>query len=256
MVMEKRSNNNNHYPLLTDLHCHILPGIDDGASDIEVSRQILESQLQQNVKQIIFTPHFYPNKMDLKTFLKNRNNSAASIVPLLQQGNFTCGLGAEVHMTEDLLTLDLTKLAYTDTNYILIEWPFGGYPMYGDEVIDRCFNHQLIPIFAHIERYDYFYNNLDRVRSYIHKGCVMQMNADTVLSSSKALDTIDEGVIHILSTDAHNMTKRKPHLERALNKLDEDTAQQLIQNADNIFNNKRVNQLPKKEKSFFSKMFG
>lgn len=254
MAMEKNSNNNN--VVLTDLHCHILPGIDDGAKDSEVSLALLQSQYKQGVRQIIFTPHFYPNKMELKTFLKNRNNSAASIVPILQHYNFVCGLGAEVHMTEDLLNLDLRKLAFTDTNYILIEWPFGGYPMYGDLVIDKCFNEGLIPIFAHIERYEYFFNNLDRVRSYIEKGCVMQMNADTVLSSEKALEVIDEGCIHILSTDAHNMTKRKPHLLKAFEELDEDTANRLIHNADNVFNNKRVHRLPRKQKSFFDKLFG
>lgn len=250
MDMEKTTSS-----VLTDLHCHILPGIDDGAKDISVSTAILTEQERQGVKHIMFTPHFYPQRMELKSFLKNRNNAAASIVPFLQSHQFVCGLGAEVHMTEDLLNLDLRKLAFTDTNYILIEWPFSSYPMYGNEVIERCFDSGLIPIFAHIERYDYFYRRLDRVQDYIDRGCVMQMNAGTVIHSDEAIKVIHDGYIHILSTDTHNMDKRPPRLLEAMEELDKDTRNALIRNADAVFNNRPVEEISKKSSSFFGSLF-
>ena len=54
---------------MLDLHCHILPGIDDGAKNSEISLALLNEEMKQGVKAIAFTPHFHPNRVSLEEFL-------------------------------------------------------------------------------------------------------------------------------------------------------------------------------------------
>ncbi len=227
---------------ITDLHCHILPGIDDGAKDAEMSKHLLSEQSQQGVTQIMFTPHFYPNRMELEDFIRRRSASALQVIDLCNQFNLAGALGAEVHMAPQLAEMNLRKLALADTSYILLEWPFVGFPLWGDSVIDSALHQGLTPIFAHIERYDYLFYDTDLLDRYAEQGVLFQMNADTILSGEdkkQALHLIKNGYVHVLASDAHNMDARPPHLEAAFSviekKLNRKIANRLKENSDAIF---------------------
>ncbi len=230
----------------TDLHCHILPGVDDGARTPAVTRVLLEKEAEQNVRQIIFTPHFYADRMRLTDFLQGREKAAAAADPICEELGISYACGAEVRMVPELMEADLRPLSMADTGYLLLEWPFYGYPIWGDDLVDRVYGAGRVPIFAHVERYDYFYRTPERLSDYIADGVLCQMNAATVIdrrSQRQSLKMIKGGYVQLLASDAHNLDHRPPLLEEAFavvtKKLGEKTAEHLRENADAVFHARR-----------------
>ena len=92
---------------ITDLHCHILPGIDDGAENLESAIALLKEQKAHGVDRIVFTPHFWSFQKTVKQFSKDRYNAAEQLAPYLDEFGVEWGAGAEVRMTPELLKMDL-----------------------------------------------------------------------------------------------------------------------------------------------------
>jgi protein-tyrosine phosphatase len=138
--------------------------------------------------------------------------------------------------------MDLKSLNFVGTKYFLLEWPFTQFPLYGREVVDRIQELGYTPIFAHIERYEYFWNDPEALDEYIDEGVVCQINPGILLNSSTrkyALKMIKNGYVHVLSSDAHSMEKRPPHLKLAYEVLEKGagrkTAEIMRRNAERIF---------------------
>ena len=232
---------------LTDLHCHILPGIDDGAKDLDTAVALLKEQKSQGVEQIVFTPHFWSWEKSLCQFALDRYHAAEKLADILDELGIEWGAGAEVRMTPDLLKMDLKSLNIVGTPYFLLEWPFTQFPLYGREVVDRIQELDYTPVFAHIERYDYFWNSPKNLDEYIDEGIVCQINPGILLKSETrkyALKMIKDGYVHVLSSDAHNMENRPPHLKLAFQIVEKNLgkkyAEKLKTNADLIFHGKEI----------------
>ena len=233
--------------VITDLHCHILPGIDDGAKDLETAAALLKEQKAQGVEQIVFTPHFWSWQKSLSRFVKDRYQAAAQLEEILNELEIRWSAGAEVRLTPDLLKLDLTPLNIVDTPYFLLEWPFNQFPVYGREVVDRIEDAGYIPIFAHIERYDYFWKSPQELDDYIDEGIVCQINPGILINSETrkyALKMIKDGYVHVLSSDTHNMDSRPPHLKLAYQIVEKNLgrkySERLRINADRVFHGEQI----------------
>ena len=232
---------------IADLHCHILPGIDDGAKDLETAIALLKEEKSQGVQQIVFTPHFWSWQKSLRQFVKDRYEAAAKLEKILNEEGIEWSAGAEVRMTPDLLKMDLELLNIVDTQYFLLEWPFNQFPLYGRDVVNRIQEMDYIPIFAHIERYDYFWNSPNELDEYIEEGIICQINPGILLNSASrkyALKMIKDGYVHILSSDAHNMENRPPHLKLAYQMVEKGLgrkyAERLKENAQRIFRGEEI----------------
>lgn len=110
---------------LVDLHCHILPGIDDGAKNLDVSMSLIQKEMEDGVVGIVFTPHFHYERITLDAFVQQRKMAYRSVVAQLAERKLPLAvkLGAEVYFTAALASLDLSKLAFAGSRYILIEFP-------------------------------------------------------------------------------------------------------------------------------------
>ena len=245
--------------IYTDLHCHILPGIDDGAADIEISRALLEAEVSQGIKQIAFTPHFYADRKSLKQFLRDRYEAALQLSPILEELEISWSAGAEVRMVPELLNMDLSALRYVDTDYLLLEWPFTQFPLWGSEIVDHLFDEGMTPVFAHIERYDYFWSQPQQLDEYIENGVLCQINATALIrqqTRKQALSLIKKGYVHLISSDAHNMDKRPVRMKTAYDLIERELGKavrfRLAENADRIFHGKEVDtSFPAKKFSLF-----
>ena len=113
---------------MTDLHTHILPGIDDGAIDEGVSSEQMKSLLEQGVDKVVFTSHYYGRKRSPKQFLEARADAFGRIKDLIPEGMETY-LGAEVHFAAEMAASDesICAMAIGDTRYILAELPFAAF---------------------------------------------------------------------------------------------------------------------------------
>lgn len=109
---------------MTDLHTHILPGIDDGAKNIEQSIQLLKAEIATGVNQIAFTPHFYFERQLPDDFLKAREQSHQRLMQEAErQGlRFQGKLAAELFFSTGLTQLDLKQFCIEGTNYLLMEF--------------------------------------------------------------------------------------------------------------------------------------
>ena len=196
-----------------DIHTHILPSIDDGASDIDISILLLEALEEQGVTHIAFTPHFYTQYEDIENrlaeFLEAREK-AYKLVKENYTGSLTLTVGAEVHLSENILLIEnLKDLCYRSTNYLLIEMPYNS--SFSDEEIkilkEIISKHKIIPVLAHIERYPVVFKNKELLSQLKEMGCIMQINTESlrgVFSKNKIIKLINEGYVALLGSDTHS----------------------------------------------------
>ena len=247
---------------LTDIHCHILPGIDDGAKDPDMSGALLLSEKHQGIGQIIFTPHYYADEISVEGYIKRRQDALDRMQESLGRLGLKTALGAEVRMQEELIGMDLMPLRMGDTPYLLLEFPFlsGTYPLWGEMIVEQLLDQGIRPLFAHIDRYEYFMNDTEKLDHFRDMGCLFQINADSVVSrrrSPAVFELMKGGYVHVLGSDAHSPDKRPVHLKSALErveaKMGTGMASFLSENADAVFRGEEVDPLRKPPRK---KIFG
>jgi protein-tyrosine phosphatase len=203
---------------LCDMHCHLLPGMDDGCQTVEESIQVLRASYDQGVRQIFATPHYYPVET-VEAFLDRRAAAMECLLQRMEQETEPLPkicLGAEVAYRPGLgYEENLDKLCLGSSRYLLLEMPFS---MWNEEVVrsvrSLCNIQGITPILAHIERY-LSVQPRDMLMDVLEQEVLLQMNVDNLLQFSmcrKAKKLLKSGMVQLLGSDCHNMTTRKPNL--------------------------------------------
>ena len=210
---------------MVDFHSHVLPGIDDGSRSVEESIAMLRLSAQQGIREVILTPHFYPQHTKPERFLQKRERAMELLMEQLQ---YETGLprircGAEVYFYPQMSHSDeLRALVIEGTDHILVEMPMGEWTdsMYR-ELENIHHNQGLTPIVAHVDRY------LGRFRDYGIPGrlaqlpVLVQANAEAFFRGSKCMSLLHEHRIHLLGSDCHNLSDRRPDLGSALKRINQ-----------------------------------
>lgn len=220
----------NNVNIRGDFHSHILPGMDDGASDSSISIAMLMSLKKQNMDFVCLTPHYSYHRESVNDFLTRRNVSYYRLTEALREQSLEndlpqIRLGAEVRVEPDLANdSDICKLCYTGTNALLLELPFSKLENRVYEAIENiALKYRIIPVIAHFERYRKLYSKDDIERIFSIPNAVIQVNAETVQSFTErkfVFSMISQGVSVILGSDAHDMEMRPPSIEKAYGKID------------------------------------
>lgn len=210
--------------MFIDMHSHILPGIDDGSKDFEMTKNMLHQAREEGISEIIATPHYIPgfNKYTMSDLLRVYNE-VNNFIDENKMG-IKLHLGNELFFDIDALDSlrsgDCFTLANSD--YVLIEFS----SRWNKDVIDNVlYNIQLAGyklILAHVERYDIFHNP-EILAEYISKGCLVQVNASSLLDRSRSTikylyNLIDNNYVHFISSDCHSDGRRGPKLKKAYEK--------------------------------------
>jgi len=211
--------------MIIDFHSHILPEMDDGSQSPEESVQMLKACAEQGVDCVILTPHFYANRDNPEHFLEKRERSLAKLREAMQGSDCPQLIpAAEVEYFEGITAMkQLDDMRIGDSKGLLIEMPFRAWSkrMVSD-IIEIHNRRNFRVVLAHIERYMKLQNE-DTLVSLIQAGIRMQSNAsfftESLLSARKALRAFDQGFIHLLGSDCHNTTTRKPNLKSACDYL-------------------------------------
>ncbi len=223
-----------------DLHCHILPGMDDGSSCVSESVEMLKVSFQYGVRTMVATPHFYPTREDPAHFLARRRQAWASLEPSLADDMPKVLLGAEVYYFTGISEVDtIGELCIQDTNVLLLEMPFHRWSTHMlDEVLDMAQQQRYTILLAHIERYlpDQPREVWDMLSA---AGVLFQVNANAFLKNRalqrRMLRLLKADKITALATDCHNLSSRRPNLDQAwqviADKTDVATLQRLNGNA-------------------------
>ncbi len=208
---------------MIDFHTHLLPSVDDGATDLSVSEKILNLLEADGVNKVVCTPHFYWRDSTVKGFLQKREHSFG----LLSQTKLTLVLGAEVQFGERRIDYAaFPKLKIGSTRYIMLELPSEG--EWSDKLyanIDGLIREtDLIPVIAHVERYFAVRKNPSNINKLVKHGCILQVNADSIISAKprglvNAL--LSHGFVQAVGTDCHNGDSRAPHYAQAMTAIKE-----------------------------------
>lgn len=249
MISDQPRENTEDYAPLTDLHSHLLPGLDDGAQDTAASIELLKLEYNSGVRQIALTSHFDCEEISISDFLKLRQASYSQMKQAMANSSYTWNdlelkLGAEVFFSPNICAVEPEKLCIQGTPFMLLELPAKTMPTYFSETIYQLQACGITPIIAHIERYSYVMKDLPILCDWVDQGIYIQINANTILNSGSqaklCLNLLKWNLCHIVASDAHSTHKRPPNMNAGLdavsNRLGQSTANQLIRDADLIFN--------------------
>lgn len=224
-----------------DVHSHILPYIDDGASDIDISLLLLEELEKQGVTNLALTPHFYTQYDDveqrLTEFLKERDYHFEQLKKIYK-GNITLTIGAEVHLSENILLIDnLQDLCYSSTNYMLVEMPYNcTFTADQLEILSQIINtYKVTPVLAHIERYPALLKNKPLLTSLKDTGVIFQINTESLKKfflKKRILKLLKEGFVTLLGSDTHS-TMRGCDFDMGFSVLEKHCEKEIIENINN-----------------------
>lgn len=229
---------------MTDLHSHILPHFDDGAKSNEEALALIRMELLDNVTTVAFTPHFHLERRTLTEFLAQREKVAEAFLKYLPDDGSKLRFlkGAEVRLTPELLQCeDKQNLCYTGTRYMLVELPM----MYSEWIPDVLYKLRLsriIPVIAHVERYQYMQKNAEILYDLVSEGAITQVNAASIVKRGVERRLIFKymkyGLVHLVASDTHSVAHRPPMVKKAMDvvsgKFGEDYARYLADNGDQI----------------------
>lgn len=240
---------------MVDLHTHILPGIDDGASNFAQSIRIMEMELNDDVTTVALTPHFHTGQSSPEEFMGKREKQTKTLRTILSDCGFSVRLlqGAEVRLSPDILDLSsLKELCIEGTDTMLVELPAEYYYEWIPKALFELRISGIVPLLAHIERYPYFLKNYRILSNLILMGCMAQINADCLISGSRqyrqfAFEMIRRRLVQVMATDTHSAIDRPPKLKDAMNlvskKLGKSASDYLCGNAEGIVESRRQPQL-------------
>jgi protein-tyrosine phosphatase len=208
---------------LIDLHSHILPGIDDGAPNLETSLAMARMAVENGIKVMAATPHFLPGVYD------NESSDVRSRLAALQAALQVAGIplklvsGCDAHIRPDFTTClrDGRILTLNDTRYVLFEPPHVTLPQRMDDLLHNVVASGFVPILTHPERLRWIEQNYDLVIRLAEQGTLMQITAGSLTGRFGARPQywaqrmLAEGRVHILATDAHDTKKRPPSMVKA-----------------------------------------
>jgi len=248
-----------------DLHCHILPGIDDGAQTITQSLDLAEQAVADGIRYILATPHHFDRQyvngaqlvkqavVDFQAELDRRS------IPL------TVFPGQEIHLNEQLLNDDNDLLGIDlNRNYILLELPHEMVPVYLEDIIFDLLSKGITPVIAHPERNAQILAEPQRLYDLITTGCLAQATATSLVGGfgkqvqSTTQELIRCGLIQVIASDAHALAHRGFAMTaayRELKNMNADYPEVFATNARKLLNGERLDQTairtPRKVRKFW-----
>ena len=203
--------------LNSDIHSHLIPGIDDGSPSMEVTIELLKKFISLGYKKVITTPHvmsdYYLNSPEIiNQGLENVRKSIEE-----NQLEIKIEAAAEYNLEpsfEDLIN-DKNILTFGKDNFLLFELSFFSEPQNLNEVIWSMREAGYNPVLAHVERYAYWHNDYDKVEEMVNRGVKLQMNIGSLTGSYGpevklfAEKLVDDEVVEFVGSDCHHIQ----HLE-------------------------------------------
>ncbi|MHB1414350.1 MAG: tyrosine-protein phosphatase [Chloroflexota bacterium] len=208
---------------MIDIHCHILPGVDDGASDLAMAVEMARVAARDGVRTIVATPHHgEPNWPERRRLLSD----LATLRSCLHEEGIAVDvlLGAEVFVSLDLGVLAAAgKLPVIGEGpYVLVEFPFSLFPNYAEHVLFELQVRGFKPIVAHPERCEPLQRDVARLAAMVDRGMLVQINAGSLTGvyggrvRAAARQMVLAALAHVIASDGHGVKGRGPGLSTAV----------------------------------------
>ncbi len=212
--------------MIIDFHSHILPGIDDGSQSVEETIEMLTLMKAQGIETVVATPHFYAKHDYPERFLERRARGYEKLLSATTKSDLPrVLLGAEVAYFRGMSESKVLKdLVIEGTNAILVELPMG---KWNESIYKELENihtiHGLVPIVAHVDRYMTPYRSYGIPEKLAQLPVLVQANAEFFTEKAtarKARKLLAKDLIHLLGSDCHNLTDRRPNLGDAVEAIE------------------------------------
>lgn len=258
--------------MLIDLHCHILPGVDDGAKDYTMGIKLARAAVDQGIQHSLLTPHhmdgMYTNhKQDVL-------EKAATFQQQLKVNGVELNVypSQEVHLTGELIeSIENDDILFMDEteHYLLLELPHSGIPEYTEQIVFELIARGITPVIAHPERNHGFQKHPEKLFDFVQQGCLTQLTSSSYMGvfgpevQRLTEKFIDANLGSVFASDAHNFEGRRYLMKEAFAKLENDfgadIAERYQDNARNILNGdpvdvvdiKMVDETKKRKKKFW-----
>jgi protein-tyrosine phosphatase len=205
---------------MVDLHCHILPSLDDGPATLEESLAMAESAIADGITHVVATPHsngayFF----DFARVRQLRDELQANIGDRLKLAT-----GCDFHLNpENLESLrkDASLYCINQRSYLLVEFNEISIPPVADQKLHEIQLAKLRPVITHPERNIILRTRPERLRRWVRQGCFVQVTGGALTggfgpgAQTDALEWIAEGLVHFVASDAHNTRTRPLRLQPA-----------------------------------------
>ncbi|GAB6093401.1 tyrosine-protein phosphatase [Furfurilactobacillus curtus] len=239
---------------VVDLHCHLLPGVDDGSKNMEISLELAADAVDNGVTHALLTPHhlngvYVNHKADVLT-------ATAKFAEQLQLNGIDLKVfpGQEVRINGDLLTaIDQDDILYADETgkYMMLEFPDNEVPAYTKAMIAEIEQRGVIPVIVHPERNTAILAKPELLLELIGQhDCLAQLTASSYVGTfgkkvaNFSYQLIEAGQVNVLASDAHHLPGRKYEMRQAFEKLTKDfgadRAELFERSAENILNGNPV----------------
>lgn len=238
---------------MIDLHCHLLPGVDDGSKSMDISLKLANDAVKDGINYALLTPH-HMNGVYLnhkKMVIQRTQEFQAEIdkckIPL------KVFPGQEVRINGDLLSaLDQDDILFADEGgrYLMLEFPDDDVPSYTSNMIYELMQRGIIPIIVHPERNTKIIKQPDILYDLLSRGCLSQITAGSYVGTfghkvqkfSKQL--IQAGQAYVFASDAHDLPNRKYEMTNAFVKMNHEFGNDYVsrfnENAKRIINGDNI----------------
>jgi len=205
---------------MIDIHCHILPGLDDGSTSMEESVQMAEMAIKDGITHVVGTPHSNNEyKFDTALIRQRKEELQAAVGDRLKLAT-----GCDFHLSIENLTAiekDTARFTINQKNYLLVEFADFALPPGIEDTLLRLQMMGLALVITHPERNRLICAQPDRLRKWLHQGCYVQITAQSLTGrwgegvQKQAEKWVDQEMVHFFASDAHNLTKRPLQLRSA-----------------------------------------
>ena len=205
---------------MVDIHCHILPGIDDGPQSWELTAEMCRVAALDGITHIVATPHcnheFAYDRDRYTEMLGELSDSA--------EGKLTFSLGCDLHFSYDNIQDALAhprRYTIGESQYLLVEFSDFGIPPEVKRNLLFISSSGMVPIITHPERNRPLLNKPERVLEFVEQGCLVQVTANSFTgywgsrSQKMAEWLLQRQAIHVIASDAHDPARRPPVLSEA-----------------------------------------
>ncbi|WP_223701269.1 tyrosine-protein phosphatase [Sutcliffiella deserti] len=202
---------------MIDIHCHILPSVDDGAKHMTESIEMARAAVQQGITTIVATPHHNDGKyLNIKTEVLEKVNELNARLKK-EAIDLTILPGQECRITGELLDQYEKGEVLTLNNtgkYLFLELPSNQVPMYTEKLVYDMQMKGLVPIIVHPERNSELIESPEKLYQLVKKGACTQVTAASVAGKfgkkikKFSLDLIESNLVHFIASDAHNIKNR------------------------------------------------
>lgn len=238
---------------MIDIHCHILPGTDDGSKDLDMSIKMAKAAVDEGITHIIATPH-HNNGQYLNVKQEIINKVARLNEALVnQQIPLTILPGQETRIygeiLEDYDNGEILSLNNTG-KYIFIELPSNHVPRYTEQLLFDIQLKGLTPIIVHPERNQEIIENPDKLYQFVKKGAITQVTGSSVAGyfgkkiKKFSLQLIEANLTHFIASDAHNLSGRSFKMREAYGVVEKEFGMNGVylfkENAELLIENKTI----------------